>query len=271
MLPLFKSHYSIGKSILTLGPRAISSRISFTDTTTPVGDPASSIFSIADGHRELLNNKVILVEDSLVGFLEAKKHADNLDIQLVFGLRIDICDDMSIVPDKKNPLCIHKIVIFAKNDNGCLLLNKIYSLAFTKGGGKIDFKSLKELYNDKDLKIAIPFYDSYLFYNSFSYKEPCMLDDSFFDPVYFIEDNQLPFDVALQDLISNYCRENGFETQKVKSIYYNDRSDFEAYQTYKCICNRSYSNKARSLDMPNLDHCASPEFCFESYKENESS
>ena len=31
-----------------------------------------------------------------------------------------------------------------------------------------------------------------------------------------------------------------------------------------------FSNKARSLDMPNLDHCASPEFCFESYLDYES-
>jgi len=270
MLPLFKSHYSIGKSILTLGPRAISSRISFTDTTTPVGDPASSIFSIADRNRELLNNKVILVEDSLIGFLEAKKHADDLDIQLVFGLRIGICDDMSIIPDNKNRLCVHKIVIFAKNDDGCSLLNKIYSLAFTKGGGNIDFKSLKELYNDKDLKIAIPFYDSFIFHNSFSYKEPCMLDDSFFEPVYFLENNHLPFDLVLGDILENYCLENGFETQEVKSIYYENREDFEAYQTYKCICSRGFSNRAKTLDMPNLDHCASPEFCFESLLDYES-
>jgi len=214
MLPLFKSHYSIGKSILTLGPRSISSRTCFTDTTTSVGDSSSSIFSIADSHRELLDNKVILVEDSLVGFLEAKKHADALGIQLVFGLRMSVCDDMSIVPDKKNPMCIHKVIIFANNTDGCILLNKIYSKAFTGGNGKIDFARLKEFYNDKDLKIAIPFYDSYLFHNSFSYKQPCMLEDSFFEPVYFIEDNQLPFDVVLQDLIKNYCDKNDFETQK---------------------------------------------------------
>lgn len=255
MLPLFKSHYSIGKSILTL------------NSPSEDGGGAVSVFDIAKKHKL---EKVVLVEDSLIGFLEAKKQADALDMQLIFGLRINICDDMSIIPDKKDPVCIHKIVIFANNDNGCLLLNKIYSLAFTKGGGKIDFTSLKELYNEKDLKIAIPFYDSYLFHNSFSYKQPCMLEDSFFDPVYFIEDNQLPFDVVLQGLIEKYCEQNDFEMQLVKSIYYENREDFEAYQTYKCICNRSFSNKPRSLDMPNLDHCASPEFCFESYLDYES-
>lgn len=255
MLPLFKSHYSIGKSILTLN--------------SPSEDDggAVSVFDIAKKHDL---DKIILVEDSLIGFLEAKKQADSLGIQLVFGLRMSVCDDMSIIPDKKNPMCIHKVVIFANNTNGCILLNKIYSKAFTEGSGKIDFSTLKQFYNEKDLKIAIPFYDSYLFHNSFSYKQPCMLDDSFFRPVYFIEDNQLPFDVVLQDLIQNYCKDNDFEMQKVKSVYYEKREDFEAYQTYKCVCNRSFSNKSRTLDMPNLDHCASPEFCFESYLDYES-
>ena len=255
MLPLFKSHYSIGKSILTLN--------------SPSEDDggAVSVFDIAKKH-EL--DKVVLVEDSLIGFLEAKKQADSLGVQLVFGLRMSVCDDMSVVPDKKNPMCIHKVVIFANNTDGCILLNKIYSKAFTEGDGKIDFATLKQFYNEKYLKIAIPFYDSYLFHNSFSYKQPCMLEDSFFDPVYFIEDNELPFDVVLTDLIKNYCKQNDFETQLVKSIYYENREDFEAYQTYKCICNRGFSNKARSLDMPNLDHCASPEFCFESYLDYES-
>lgn len=257
MLPLFKSHYSIGKSILTL---------SRPDDCTKGGP--SSIFQIAQNHGL---DKVVLVEDSLVGFLEAKKISDSLDMQLIFGLRISVCDDISITENKNAQTCIHKIIVFAKNTNGARLLNKIYSLAFTKGAGKIDFDSLKEIYNDNDLKIAIPFYDSYLFHNSFSYKEPCILDDSFFNPVYFFEDNLLPFDRTLQDLIINYCSINDFETQKVKSIYYENRNDFEAYQTYKCICNRSFSNKARTLDMPNLEHCASPEFCFESYLDYESS
>lgn len=267
MLPLFKSHYSIGKSILTLGSASVPSRESFTDGDAESLNGPASIFTIANNNKL---DKLVLVEDSLVGFLEAQKQASDLNIQLVFGLRVSICHDMSIVENKKTQECIHKIVIFAKNDSGCILLNKIYSLAFTKGAGKIDFKSLKSFYNDKDLKIAIPFYDSYLFHNSFSYKEPCMLDDSFFEPVYFIEDNKLPFDFILQDLISNYCDQNGFKTEMSKSVFYENREDFEAYQTYKCICNRSFSNKPKTLDMPNIDHCASNEFCFESYLDYES-
>lgn len=254
MLPLFKSHYSIGKSILTL------------KTSVEKGG-SSSVFDIAKRHKL---KEVILVEDSLVGFLEAQKSANELDVQLIFGLRINVCDDMNFKPKKKSDICVHKIIIFAKDSTGCILLNKIYSCAFTKGDGRIDFKTLKTFYNKDHLEIAIPFYDSFIFNNSFEYKEPCMLDDSFFDPTYFIEDNNLPFDYILSGVINNYCSENGFKTQKVKSIYYENREDFEAYQTYKCICSRGFSNKARSLDSPNLDHCASPEFCFESYLDHES-
>lgn len=254
MLPLFKSHYSIGKSILTLSPNVSEGG-------------SSSIIDIAQKHKL---EKVCLVEDTLIGFLEAKKQCESINVQLIFGLRIDICDDISKAGDKNCPSCVHKIIIFAKTSEGCKLLNKIYSFAFTNGNGRIDFNSLKPFYKEDHLKIAIPFYDSFIFHNSFSYKEPCVLEDSFFNPVYFLEDNKLPFDIVLKDIIINYCENNGFETQLVKSIYYENRNDFEAYQTYKCICNRGFSNKARSLDMPNLDHCASPEFCFESYLDYES-
>ena len=254
MIPLFKSHYSIGKSILTLN-----------DPNKSEEGGSASIFDISAKNNL---EEIILVEDSLVGLLEARKKSESLGLQLIFGLRIDVCDDMTIEEKKGCSMCIHKIIIFAKNSDGCNLLNKIYSTAFTKGSGKIDFNTLKQFYNSNDLKICIPFYDSFIFHNSFSYKEPCMLDDSFFDPVYFIEENHLPYDVILKNIIENYSSNNGFETQKVKSIYYENREDFEAYQTYKCICSRGFSNKAKTLDMPNLDHCGSPEFCFESYLES---
>ena len=57
MLPLFKSHYSIGKSILTLN--------------APSEDDggAVSVFDIAKKHNL---DKVVLVEDSLIGFLKLK-------------------------------------------------------------------------------------------------------------------------------------------------------------------------------------------------------
>ena len=256
MLPLFKSHYSVGKSILT---------VDAPDKVEKGG--SASVFDIAQKNGL---PQLVLVEDSLIGFLESKKVADSLGIQLVFGLRLSVCEDMQKEFKRGSLECAHKIIIFSKNSFGCSLLNQIYTCAFTNGGGKIDFANLKRLYNPNDLKIAIPFYDSFLFHNLFSYKEPCILDDSFFDPIYFTEANQLPLDVPLLEAVESYCK-GSHPIEKVKTIYYENREDFEAYQTYKCICGRGFSSKPKTLDMPNLDHCGSPEFCFESYLENESS
>jgi len=252
MLPLFKSHYSVGKSILTLA-----------SPESTVEGASSSIFKIAQDNNL---SQIYLVEDSLIGLLEAKRNADSLGIQLIFGLRLNLCDDIENVGPNS---CSHKIIVFARNSKGCLLINRIYSLSQTLGNGSIDAANLKKLYNENDLKICIPFYDSFLFHNSLSYKEPCILDHSFFSPTFFIERNGLPFDALLEESVKSYCSADE-PIELVKSIYYQDRDDFEAYQTYKCICSRGFSNKAKTLDMPNLDHCGSPEFSFESYLDHES-
>ena len=265
MLPLFKSHYSVGKSILTLAPATIGARNGSASTQNDVREELrcgpSSIFNIAQNHDL---QQVILVEDSLIGFLEAHRQSQDLGVKLSFGLRLTMCDNMRAVYKRNSSACSHKIVVFAKNGDGCILLNKIYSAAQTQGHGRIDAKALKEFYDCTALKIAIPFYDSFLFHNTFSYKEPCLLDHSFFTPTFFIEQNNLPFDLVLEDVVRNYA-EKDFPIVMVKSIYYENRADFEAYQTYKCICSRGFSTRAKTLDMPNLDHCGSPEFCFESY------
>lgn len=256
MLPLFKTHYSVGKSLLTLSP-----------PQTEDGSQSSvSVFDICSKNGL---DTLTLVEDSLIGFLEAQKQSEALGIQLVFGLRMTLCSDMNITPSKTDPLSDHKIIVFAKNGEGCILLNKIYSHAETRGNGRIDSEGLKSFYDKDCLVIAIPFYDSFLFNNAFVYDSACLLDHSFFSPVFFLEDNLLPFDHVQREMVNSYSSSYGFETIESKSIYYENRADFEAYQTYKCICSRT-PGRSKTLDMPNLDHCGSPEFCFESYLDHES-
>ena len=272
MLPLFKSHYSVGKSILTLAPATVGARNGSASAQNDVREELhcgpSSIFTIAQKHNL---ERIILVEDSLIGFLEAHKQSQDLGINLSFGLRLTMCDNMTVDFKPNSLTSRHKIIVFALNGKGCVLLNKIYSAAQTQGHGRIDADALKNLYDPTALKIAIPFYDSFLFHNTFSYKEPCLLDHSFFTPTFFIEDNGLPFDDTLRGVILNYTdKGKNFPLVTTKSIYYENRDDFESYQTYKCICSRGFSTRAKTLDMPNLDHCGSPEFCFESYLENES-
>lgn len=246
MLPLFKSHYSIGKSILTLDA-----------PNTRSENSADSIFDIlADNNI----NDLTLVEDSPTGFLQARKVCLENKVNLVFGLRLSL--ECFSNDDQSN----HKVIIFAKNDSGCKLLNLIYSDFFCKMNGVGNYKSLKEFWNEDDLMLAIPFYDSFLYQNSFSFKN-CIPDFSFCTPTFFVENNGLPVDFYLNNIVKSFCDDAGYELIKSKSIFYKNRDDLEAFQTYKCICNRSFGRK-QSLSNPRLDDFGSREFCFESWKDN---
>ena len=151
MLPLFKSHFSIGKSILTLD-----------DPKKVTEGGSDSIFKIAKDNDL---KQLILVEDTLIGFFEAYKRSKEMNIQLIFGLRLSMRN--SALPEDEGSQ--HKIVIFAKDDIGCKLLNKIYSKAFCTNTGFLDYNDLKELWNENSLKLVIPFYDSFIYINNFSY------------------------------------------------------------------------------------------------------
>lgn len=254
MIALFKSHYSIGKSILTLEhPSKVKE------------DGPQSIFSICENE-----NTITLVEDSLIGFLQAQKTAQSLGKHLIFGLRIS-CSHMEVSDDPdedRESQCTHKIIIFARNDAGCSLLNNIYSHAFCNNDGVIDIPTLKTLWSEDDLEMVVPFYDSFIFMNSMHFCS-CVPDFSFCKPHFFLENNYLPFDQQIRKKVIDYCKNFKYDYSESKSIYYNKKEDFEAYQTYKCICAKK-NGKQRTLSVPNFDHLASPEFCYESYLEHES-
>ena len=151
----------------------------------------------------------------------------------------------------------NKIIIFAKNGAGCRLLNKIFTNAHTSDENAISNKDLKSLWSEKDLKLAIPFYDSFLFNNAM-YFSNCIVNFSFTSPTFFIESNGLPFDTIVKNKILSYCEGTNYKTQDVKSVFYKNREDIEAFQTYKCICSRKFGK--RSPSKPNLDHFGSDEF-----------
>ena len=254
MIPLCKSHYSIGgKSILTLGPPNKEDK-----------EGSDSIFSIL---QEAGMKQLVLVEDSMIGFLEALKRSEELNIQLIFGLRVSMCDDASIPKkESKEDNCEHKVIIFAKNDMGCKRLYGIHSAAHVKGQGRIDEDALKKIWDKNDLEMAVPFYDSFIFKNTMGFNN-CTPHLEDFSPSFFIERNGLPFDSLLEEYVVSFCKSFNYEITLSKSIYYKLRRDFEAFQTYKCICSRNFG-RASTLSRPNLDHFASREFCFESFMEN---
>lgn len=243
MAPLFKSCYSLGKSILTLEE---SSEL----------DHADSIFQIA---RDNNLKEICLVEDSMGGFLQAWKNAQKLNIKLNFGLRLSFVNDLNLSSEEKLKSS-HKNIIFIKSEEGYKRLIKISSKAFTEFFNKeaqIDYNFCKSLWSDKDLLMAIPFYDSYLMNNLLTTKT--CIPNYFSEPVYFEENNEHPFDF----IISDKLKELGISTEKVKSVYYKNEEDFVAWQTFKLLSNRSYGQT--SLSKPNLENCCSDKFSFESF------
>jgi len=247
MLPLFKTHYSIGKSILTLD-----------DPKKACAEGSDSVFSIA---KENNLKQLILVEDSFTGFFEAHKRCKELNINLIFGLRLSMRN--SALPEDESSK--HKVVIFAKDSEGCKLMSKIYSQAFCEFTGFSDYASLKKIWNNDHLKMAIPFYDSFIYCNNFSFCN-AIPDLSFTKPDVFIESNGLALDFLLEHKASEFAKTNSFDTCAVKSIYYKSKKDVKAFMTYKIICNRTFG-KERSLERPELSHFCSDRFSFEAWKQ----
>ena len=79
IIPLFKSHYSLGRSILTLN--------------LPKEAANSGSDSVFDITQEARMKEVYLVEDSMAGFLEAYTNSKEAGVKLIFGLRLTFCPD----------------------------------------------------------------------------------------------------------------------------------------------------------------------------------
>mgnify|MGYP000859660508 CR=1 FL=1 len=242
-LPLFKSHFSFGRSILTLENKEENTD-NFPDSIFPLLNQAQL-------------KELFLVEDHFSGFLQANKNCADLDIKLNYGLRFTVCDDFK----NKNEDSLNsnsKVIVFAKNLKGYKRLVKLYTHASTEGfyyEPRTDWRVLQKIWSDKDLLMAFPFYDSYVFNNLLTNK--ICQPDLFTDHFYFHEDNDLPFD----DIVSNKLNSMDVNLINAKSIYYAKKNDFPAYLTFRCMSKRT------TLSKPNFEHMSSDEFCFESWRQ----
>lgn len=244
MLALFKSHFSLMKSILTLDPSE--EEISSSSPT--------SIFSIAKKHNL---NEVYLLESNMTGFLAAYNQSKKENINLRFGVELIMCSDLN----NKNEESLdteHKINIWMKNSEGYSDLCKLISCANVQGFyyvPRIDEQNLFKFLT-KNLTVTVPFYDSFISNNLLKFNT-CIFNYEKFNPTFFLQDNSLPFDFLIRDKVNSL----GVETEEAKSILYYKKEDVEAFQTLRAISKRA------SLDKPNLNHFSSDEFCFESYLE----
>jgi DNA polymerase-3 subunit alpha len=246
ILPIFKSHYSLGRSILTLNK-----------PKDKCDESSDSVFEICQdaGIKDLF-----LVDDNMAGFLEAYTNAEELGIKLVFGLRLTFCLDV-FNKSEEGRQNSYKNIIFTTNSEGYKRLIKIYTFAAQEGfyyEPRMDFNNLKQFWSD-DLLLVAPFYDSFLYSNKYT-DSKCVPDFSYATPTFFLEDNDTLLDKDMNKSIKSFCGSK-YETVRVKSIYYKNREDFGAYLTFRCI------NKRTKVEKPNMDGMCSPEFCYESYLE----
>ena len=73
-----------------------------------------------------------LVDDSMTGVLEGYTNSLEAGIDLRFGLRINLCNDIKS-KDKEYNLKEFKVIIFCKNKSGYERLLQIYSIGSTEG------------------------------------------------------------------------------------------------------------------------------------------
>ena len=216
--------------------------------------------SIVDIATENKLKGVVVVDDTMAGFQVGYEKLKEVGVKFVFGLRLDIANDLD------NQETEAKYVIFANNEGGKNALIKISTEANTVGSRKtregkvisrVTFDYLKTVWNDNDLSLTVPFYDSFVFNNLLRGFKHIPDQEFLKQSSFFVEKNGLPFDKILTDNLET------FDNEKIlaKSIFYKDKADFKAWQTFKCVAQRT------SLEKPNLNHCTSNEFCWESYLE----
>jgi len=246
-IPLFKSHYSIGKSILTLEYRSKEQR---------KPENRDSIIEICE---ESGINNAFVIDDHIGGILEATQSAKKAKIDLRYGLKLCIVDDINEKSDKTKRK-LWKGIVLLKHPDGYKNLMKISSKASVDGfyySPRIDMENIKALWDEKTLKFALPFYDSFLFENLFNFGG-YMPSFDFADPIFFTEDNGLIYDDILRAKVKTYCSTNGYKHYDAQTICYNKRRDFKAYLTNRCIYERT------KIQRPNLDMMMSDNFCVES-------
>ena len=263
--PIFVSDHSLGDSILTLS-KDIWVKIEEekegkkvqTETTEPDvtdGKPIS-IFAIAKKH-EL--SQVILVDSSMSSFWEAYESARKLGIQLIYGVKLAVAEDLSQKDDDSRKT-ESSVIIFANNTQGYYDLLPIYSQSTVEGGyyhPRTDWKNLNLKWT-ANLSLAFPFYSSFIARNIMKFENRAMPDyRKLGRPMFFVEEHGLPFDKTLKTSLEKYAAEQGLELTPTQTCYYYKRADALAYQTLKCIKNQSVRSK------PNLDHFAVDTFCFE--------
>lgn len=244
ILPIWTSHYS-GRSILTLEKN----------------HPKCGARSLLQLAKENSLKDVFLIENCMTGFLEAYSNAKDLELNLRFGLKLTITDDATPKEDSlKNE---SKVILFMKNSEAYKDIIKIWAWANEVGFyyiPRIDWKNFSNLIT-KNISVAFPFYDSFVAQNALEFSDIVPQLNNV-DYTFFSESHGLPFDHIIKDALAGYCKsENGCDIVDTHSIFYEKNNDFLAYQTFRCILNKTKLNK------PEFSYMSVDNFSLEAWRQ----
>ena len=202
------------------------------------------------------------VASKFADFMTAGKNLKDVNCQMVFGLKLTICDNME---DKSDASLRNEssVIIWMAGDGSSDYegLIDIYSTAAQQGfyyAPRLDWKRLRAMWRD-DFILSLPFYSSFIARNTLTMAS--IVPDLPASPLIFREvKNLMPYDNLIESAIKKFNATTGYPTQNVKSIYYKNRKDAEQFQIWRCILGR------KDHDKPN-DGICSAEFCWEAYKQ----
>lgn len=238
MTPLFKTHASLGKSILTSDLPS--------DKQSP--ENADSIFSLA---LEAKLREIFVIETTMTNIFELMKNSLKLGIELRYGLEFKVSNEESWF----------KQSFLAANAQGVRDLMELYSKVQTEQDGYILEQDLATL-NCENLHILCNFYDGWIHKNLLAFGT--FMPKFSKEPYYQIESNDLMIDRLIENQIKGNPKRMLFKT---KSILYKNRADIDAFLVYKLACGTKQGGRRPTLNEPGLDGFSSREFCWESWKE----
>ncbi len=220
---------------------------------TAAGGPVS-VCDLAKTHGL---KQVVIVDDTLGGFIEGYRNLTKAGVQMIFGVKITVCADETDKTDESLKT-ESSVIIFVRNTAGYSDLIRIYNRAWTTNhhkGGRTSWRELKALWTD-NLTLALPFFSSFIARNLLSFSN--VIPDFPVKPTVFLEqDSGLPFAPAIESAARAFAESNGLEVQPTKSIYYEDGPrDFDAYATFRALGTRGQYQR------PGVDHMCSDRFSY---------